>query len=287
MRRAIVSLLMLASSAGCTGCRAGEDVYAVFADDDTLAFLVREWREEPSLLWPDRTYTGHRVERADALGDEAEAIVARDGDAVAWTFFAMHRAGYFVLARVVPGGLPVVEQVLEDGTVREVPSGAPDRAEECPALTVIPSPDGALLARVRTELRGCTSHASTSTTVVSAAFLDATTLAPRGRAWTYEARQSPALTWRPGGGFLAVTTECAPPCTLPCQRALLLDPELAPREVDPPGCTSPPTTSSPYASTGMHVTVDQDGRATADYVAAENAFGCQTRPSAIHACGAR
>jgi hypothetical protein len=273
-------------TASCTCGDTGEELTPIWADDGSVGILIREWEEAPSILWPARAYVGHRLERADSPDGDRSRVLERDGDAFPLGFYFMRSQGYFLLSRLGPDGVPLFEEILDAAHVREVPSGAPGRAEECPQLIVIPSPDGRRLARMRSELLGCMTHTSVSTVAASIAILDANTFEQVGRTSTISGRQAPALTWRPDGTLVAVLWDCLPPCTESCVRALQIDPGAPPQPTVAPGCVDPPTTSSPYASNGAHLIADEQGEITIDHADPKNAFGCQLRPSELPRCDA-
>ncbi|MCK6551236.1 hypothetical protein L6R52_35705 [Myxococcota bacterium] len=273
----LLSILVCSIFGACTDD--GVEHHAVWSDDGARIGLIARTYEETQNLWnTSRTYLRWRVlEQDPATGAREELGPEVDGAAEAMPLFDMRRAGYFLVR--TSGNLRVV-QVLRDRTVREVGAieGAP---ETCPTLDVIPSPDGARLARVRTQSPGCTTHTSSSSTTVDVELLDAITLAPVAPTARVVLGGWPSATWTPSGKLVVAATLGVDPCI---RAYAIVDGEAVPTE--PPGCMAPPTTSSNVRADGELVQVVGDDQVTLVRGATTAAFGCQTRPAAFPSCDA-
>lgn len=290
-----LTLLAVLVAPGCVGaCETREQLSAVWADDDSAyAILVRTFETRPGILWEERDYVESQLFIEDLKTQLRTPVTAPLEDAESFDrLYFMRSAGYLLYPALVVERGRFYRRVDLDGSVREVPGAVPLQATSCPNMELIPSPDGARLAELRTWFEGCETGVPTSTTVTAEVrFLDASSFGELGSRSRFAVQTLPRATWTPAGSFLVVSESwlsCnpnAPSCVpTPCLEALAIDPVLGASSVEPPGCLEPPTRSSPISSRGVTIAIGADGAVATTSVAPVRAFGCQNRPASRPRC---
>lgn len=273
VRARLIPVLSLAFVA----CGGGEELHAVWSDDGArYGLLRREWQPRDDGYGGTREYVAWSLELEDpATKQRMRAGAERTGAVAASPFYFMRSRGYFV---VTSEDLRVAYVVGLDGSMRDL-ALLPDDGEGCPRAELMPSPDGALLARIRLRMNACLEHSSTTSVSVDVEMLDAETLEPAMATASIVMPRLPTATWTPGGALAFVASSWTDGCAT--TRALHVGEGFV--AADAPGCTFPPTTSSVIGANGAKLDV-HDGEVVVTPGQMSDAFGCQVRPSMWSPC---
>lgn len=224
----------------------------VWSDDDRALLLVELRFDERgggvgSGTTRKRAFR-HQLFLADPDGSGAAPVgVEIAGQNVAEVYL-MQDAGYAITGALDEDARVTWSRTtLRDGAIRALdpwPDGDPG--------AWVPSPDGAFLARIRSDGSGVAFFAYDTLQRTGGSDLGV----PPPADWT----------WRPDGVFVVTDGSVAEG----------IQPQgTSPVAVEVPGCTSPKTTSSPVSSDGTFVFPGPDGTVGSSGPDPEAAFGCQ------------
>lgn len=249
--------LTLVALSGCNPWQEREYIdRLVWADDDSELLLLElrfEERQGDALSGStEKRGFRHQLLRSDLDGGNRLPIgPEREGLAGAELYY-MKSAGYLVTASEDEAdGALRFERVSLDGETRDIPT--PD--DQPQFLSVVPSPDGGLLAVV-----------SGRDSEVRVDLLDARSLeAARERA-TVTLAGGHEWTWRSDGAFVVTDGTSAWALTVGGEGF---------EDTSVPGCTTPKTTSSEVSSEGVALSTTPEGAIEHSAPDASPAFGCQ------------
>ena len=245
----------------------------VWADDDSqIAIVVLTFEEKtddlPSKITNKRHYK-HKIVVQNLNGSERQPITAWREQQSGQLFF-MKQAGYFIVESLLANGARRFDKIAENGNeilIIETPTNEhrPCQAEKSTSSakyllaqvhnTVIPSPDGLVLAHIYSPECG----------KVTIEFLHANSL-NMFDGQTMDIDEPMSAMWHSDGYVILTTTKK--------DKAWKVAP-LAPQlPIIPPKCISPVTTSSEVSSKGQMVYFAKDKIVTKN-IGLQKAFGCQ------------
>lgn len=174
--------------------------------------------------------------------------------------YYMKSAGYIVASLMeAADNNPVARyyQLRLDGTI--------NRLTEKPHMQVIPSPDGAYLARITQYPDTCANPAGNCPLDIE--ILDAQTLSKLGQKYPFSFSSQPEVTWMPDGKLVATDG----------QLSEAIEPGSdSVEEISPPACTYPPTSSSAVSHDGSFIFAQAGQIQLRPAGLNEKAFGCQS-----------
>ncbi|EIJ42922.1 hypothetical protein BegalDRAFT_2056 [Beggiatoa alba B18LD] len=235
---------------------------AVWADDSSDIALVNQTYEQQG---ENKRNVLHKIYIQNADGSNKHEITPQARENLTGELYYMKQAGYLVVESLLDNGGRQFNKLLLDG--REIliietpdkdkqPCGTDAQGVQV-FHTVIPSPDGQILANIYSPECGA----------VSVDFLFANNL--NITAAQYMAITEPLIaTWHKEGYIILTNSAKTKAWRVSMQ-------ESQPTPIPPPACTSPVTTSSQTATDGRKITISETGEIKIENVGVQNAFGCQ------------
>ncbi|MCV6637745.1 hypothetical protein [Candidatus Albibeggiatoa sp. nov. NOAA] len=272
--RKLISILFLVGLIG--GCATNQEKQTwvpkqknnqvVWADDATdVAVIELQYDEKGS----ERNNFKHQLYVQNMDGSERRAVTEvrehQNGN-----LYYMKQAGYFIMESLMPTGARRFDRIDEKGheiLVIETPDSEHQPCADIPRVdnkplpqvyhTVIPSPDGALLAHVFSLDCG----------EVSVEFLYSNNLNIITDPIVIPIDEPVNATWHVDNYIILTNNQNT--------RAWAIRVGQPPEEIAPPNCVAPVTTSSHITYDGRMVYLDETGEVKMRQVDASVAFGCQ------------
>ncbi|ALG67959.1 hypothetical protein [Beggiatoa leptomitoformis] len=235
---------------------------AVWADDASDIAVVSQSFEQQQ---DNKRNITHRLFIQNADGSNKHEITPQARENLNGEIYYMKQAGYLVVESLLDNGVRQFNKILLDGReilIIETPNkdSQPCREESQGVQvfhTVLPSPDGQILANIYSPECGAVSVDflfANNLNITSAQYMNIT--------------EPLIATWHKDGYIILTNASKTNAWRVSMQ-------ESQPVPIPPPACVSPVTTSSNIASDGRKIIISETGELTIENGGTQSAFGCQ------------